>query len=88
MATKLSSPCNSAESSSFSESEMDVARQLIQLCGGVEVNDDGCEGNSEKLPKRKLQVDDHEDDVSSLKPRKRFRSINYIYSSTKKIAVN
>lgn len=87
MAPKLSSPCNSTESSSFSESEMDAARQLIQLCEGGEVGDDGNEGNSEKLPKRKFQVGD-EDDVSSLKRRKRFRSINYIYSSTKKIAVS
>ncbi|GLT49518.1 hypothetical protein SLA2020_230700 [Shorea laevis] len=98
MALKLSSPCNC---SSFSESEMDVARQLIQLCRD---DDDNIifdnEGNREK-GKRK-QINCEEDDASPapcsssssssssspLKRRKkRFRSIHFIYRSTKPLIV-
>ncbi|OMO51776.1 hypothetical protein CCACVL1_29596 [Corchorus capsularis] len=100
---KLSSSCkyDGTLSLGFSESEIDVARQLIRLCcnndGNIDENGvvsgkrrrvpgDGFDGIN-RANSAAMVIEDNDDDLH-LKPRKRkSKSIHYIYSSTKPIVV-
>ena len=90
---KLSLACKyEGITSGFSESEIDVARQLIKLCS----HDDKIDGNVGLTGKRRRVEDDEfgaasakiniEDEHLNLRKRKS-RSIHYIYRSTKPLVV-
>lgn len=88
--SKLSFACKYEGTSwGFSESEIDVARQLIQLCSDHQNNNIGL-----AVTAKRKRVEDGEFGAASaininiededFKPRKiKSRSIHYIYSSTK-----
>ncbi|TYI91865.1 hypothetical protein E1A91_D02G025500v1 [Gossypium mustelinum] len=81
---KPSSPCKRQKPTSFSAIEMDVARQLMQLCKQYINGDKGSKKTKEKS--NPLEVEEEEEE--HLQPRRRkFKSIDFIYSSTKPLII-
>ncbi|XVF65368.1 hypothetical protein PTKIN_Ptkin09bG0242800 [Pterospermum kingtungense] len=78
------------KTSSFSDMEIDVARQLMQLCQQYYEDKRVTEETDENKPRReslkKLDhpLEDEEEEEEHLQPRKRrFKSIDFLYSSTR-----
>ncbi|XVF37903.1 hypothetical protein REPUB_Repub20aG0051400 [Reevesia pubescens] len=100
---QLSSTCKYEGTLGFSESEIDVARQLIKLCSDNNDNDNINIGDKMGLTGKRRRIQEDEFDAASamiiedifednedenFKPRKtKSRSIHYIYRSTKPLVV-
>ncbi|GMJ01769.1 hypothetical protein HRI_003846100 [Hibiscus trionum] len=77
-----SSPLKRRKATSFSDTEMDVARQLMQLCRKYSDDINGNTGSKkEKRADETNPLDEEEEE--HLQPRKkRFKSIDFIYRTT------
>ncbi|XWS13327.1 hypothetical protein CRYUN_Cryun36dG0028100 [Craigia yunnanensis] len=93
---KSSSAWKRKKTWSFSDMEMDVARQLMQLCqeyfGDKRVAEERKEEETDESNPRESLKKDHpleeEEEDEHLQPRKRrFKSIDFIYSSTKPLII-
>ncbi|KAB2092304.1 hypothetical protein ERO13_A02G017800v2 [Gossypium hirsutum] len=89
---KLTSSCKRRRpTTGFSEIEMDVACQLMQLCKQYINGDKGSKKTKAKTDEsspwdRYLPLEDEEEE--HLQPRKRrFKSMDFIYSSTKPVII-
>ncbi|KAK8549329.1 hypothetical protein V6N13_009005 [Hibiscus sabdariffa] len=101
MAKQTPSPLKRRKAPSFSETEMDVARQLMQLCR--KHSDDGINGDRGSMKAKQAEADEtnpwnryaledgehkeHEEE-EHIQPRKRrFKSIDFIYRTTEPLII-
>ncbi|KAK8633518.1 hypothetical protein V6N13_014363 [Hibiscus sabdariffa] len=95
MAKQTPPPLKRRKATSFSETEMDAARQLMQLCRKHGV-DDGIDGD--RGSKKAKQADEtlswnryalkHEEEKEYIQPRQRkFKSMDFIYRITEPLII-
>ncbi|KAL4378026.1 hypothetical protein GQ457_02G037150 [Hibiscus cannabinus] len=100
MAKQTPPPLKRRKATSFSETEMDVARQLMQLCRkhGVDDGIDGDRGSKKakqadetlSWKRHALEYEEHEkeEEKEHIRPRKRrFKSIGFIYRTTEPLII-
>ncbi|KAK8663322.1 hypothetical protein V6N13_083145 [Hibiscus sabdariffa] len=86
---KPSLPLKREQSSTFSAMEMEVARQLMQLCHQQrklqEEESISPRGNFKKM--KELEEEEEEEEEHLVPRKKRFKPIDFIYNTTKPLVV-
>ncbi|KAL4386614.1 hypothetical protein GQ457_09G016110 [Hibiscus cannabinus] len=84
---KSSLPLKREQSSTFSAMEMEVARQLMQLCHQQHQEEESISPTPRGNFKKMKELDEEEEEEHVVPRKKRFKPIDFIYNTTKPLVV-